>query len=145
MLALTAEKINCTSQTPQSSMLQPLSPTSISPSGHIKVLSTLQIADAAHPSIYACGDVIGAETPCPNARSAMHQATVVARNILRVVGGKAPKHEYKHHWIETFIKLTLGLVPKSHAAANSTRILSISLLANNRLAGPVGNLHGRRG
>ncbi|OAA78710.1 hypothetical protein LEL_02196 [Akanthomyces lecanii RCEF 1005] len=34
---------------------------------------------------------------------------VAAENILLAIDGKAPKHEYRHAWPESLIKLTLGL------------------------------------
>ncbi|KAK9441680.1 Pyridine nucleotide-disulfide oxidoreductase, NAD-binding domain protein [Metarhizium brunneum] len=101
--------LNCTGQSPCSELLSSLSPQSISTNGYIKVKPTLQIADDECPNVYACGEVADTETPCPNARSAMRQAATVAKNILSVVDGKQPKHVYRHHWVDTFIKLTLGL------------------------------------
>ncbi|TWU75876.1 hypothetical protein ED733_005645 [Metarhizium rileyi] len=101
--------LNCTGQSPCSDVLRSLSPQSVSSDGHIQVKPTLQIADDEFPNIYACGDVTDTETPCPNARSAMRQAATVARNVLRVVDGKQPTHVYRHHWVDSFIKLTLGL------------------------------------
>lgn len=40
----------------------------------------------------------------------MQQSVVAAENILLAIDGKAPKHEYRHAWPESLIKLTLGLV-----------------------------------
>lgn len=75
---------------------------------------TLQITDERYPNIYACGDVTDMpQVPCPNARSAMRQAATVAKNLLRSIDGKKPSREYEHHWADTFIKLTLGLVSNS--------------------------------
>ncbi|KAL7805435.1 FAD/NAD(P)-binding domain-containing protein [Trichoderma aethiopicum] len=101
--------INCTGQRPLSEVLSSLSPSSISSTGHIKIKPTLQIADESLPNVYACGDVADTNTPNPNARSAMRQATVVAENILLAVAGKAPRHIYDNAWADGAIKLTLGL------------------------------------
>lgn len=103
-------QLNCTGQSPCSELLAGLSPQSISSGGYIRVKPTLQIADEAYSNIYACGDVADTETPCPNARSAMRQAATVAANVLSVVDGRKPERVYRHHWVDTFIKLTLGLV-----------------------------------
>ncbi|TFB07809.1 Apoptosis-inducing factor 2 [Trichoderma ghanense] len=101
--------VNCTGQRPLSEVLSNLSPTSISSTGHIKIKPTLQIADDSLPNVYACGDVADTNTPNPNARSAMRQATVVAENILLAVAGKTPRHVYENLWADGAIKLTLGL------------------------------------
>ncbi|PTB69022.1 FAD/NAD(P)-binding domain-containing protein [Trichoderma citrinoviride] len=101
--------INCTGQRPLSEVLSNLSPSSISPTGHIKIKPTLHIADGSLPNVYACGDVAETNTPNPNARSAMRQATVVADNILLAVAGKSPHHVYENLWADGVIKLTLGL------------------------------------
>lgn len=70
----------------------------------------MQIADDQLSNIYACGDVALTGVPKPNARSAMHQATVVADNVVLAAMGKMPRHKYKPHWADGVIKLTLGLV-----------------------------------
>ncbi|KND86892.1 Apoptosis-inducing factor 2 [Tolypocladium ophioglossoides CBS 100239] len=101
--------VNCTGQKPSSEILANLSPSIISPNGHIKVKSTLQVADVQLPNVYACGDVANTNTPNPNARSAMRQAAVVADNILLVARGKDPRNEYANYWPDGVIKLTLGL------------------------------------
>ncbi|RFU78998.1 apoptosis-inducing factor [Trichoderma arundinaceum] len=101
--------MNCTGQRPLSDVIVALSPNSISSTGHIKVKSTLQIADDALPNVYTCGDVAETKTPNPNSRSAMRQATVVADNILLAVGGKKPSYIYENFWADGVIKLTLGL------------------------------------
>ncbi|TQV99344.1 mercuric reductase [Cordyceps javanica] len=116
--------INCTGQTPNSSILATLSPTSISPAGYIKVKPTLQLMDARFPNIYSCGDVTDTDVPTPNARAAMQQSVVAAENILLAVEGKAPQHEYRHSWPESFIKLTLGLDRSvTHLSDGKTDIL----------------------
>lgn len=70
----------------------------------------MQIADDQLPNIYACGDVAHTGVPKPNARSAMHQAAIVADNLVLAAMGKTPKHKYTPHWADGVIKLTLGLV-----------------------------------
>lgn len=102
--------MNCTGQRPLSDVIATLSPTSISSTGHIKVKPSLQIADDSLPNIYTCGDVADTNTPNPNSRSAMRQATIVADNILRAVAGKNPSYVYENKWADGVIKLTLGLV-----------------------------------
>ncbi|KAL6875087.1 FAD/NAD(P)-binding domain-containing protein [Trichoderma novae-zelandiae] len=101
--------INCTGQRPLSEVISSLSANSVSPTGHIKVNPTLQIADNSLPNVYACGDVAETNTPNPNSRSAMRQATVVADNILLAAAGKAPRNIYENLWADGVIKLTLGL------------------------------------
>lgn len=87
-----------------------LSPASISPSGHLRVKPTLQLADDKLPNVYACGDVADTKTPNPNARSAMRQASIVAENVLSVATGGKPRYTYENSWSDGMIKLTLGLV-----------------------------------
>ncbi|KAM0254005.1 hypothetical protein ACHAQJ_006975 [Trichoderma viride] len=101
--------MNCTGQRPLSDVIANLSPNSISSTGHIKVKPSLQITDDSLPNVYTCGDVADTNTPNPNARSAMHQATVVADNILLAVAGKKPSYVYENLWADGVIKLTLGL------------------------------------
>ena len=89
-----------------------LAPGSISPSGHIKVRPTLQIADDTLSNIFVCGDVAdtSAHMSNPNARSAMRQAEIVADNVILVTRGKEPRYTYTPQWGDGLIKLTLGLV-----------------------------------
>ncbi|KAK5637708.1 hypothetical protein RRF57_013423 [Xylaria bambusicola] len=101
--------LDCTSQRPSSALISQLSPASISPSGHLRVKPTLQLADDRFPNIYACGDVADTKTPNPNARSAMRQASIVAENILSITTGGKPRHKYENSWSDGVIKLTLGL------------------------------------
>ncbi|KAJ8123755.1 hypothetical protein O1611_g9520 [Lasiodiplodia mahajangana] len=101
--------VDCTGQQPSSGIMSELSPTSISPSGHLRVKPTLQLADEELPNVYACGDVADTETPNPNARSAMRQASIVAENILSVVADGKPRYTYENNWADGVIKLTLGL------------------------------------
>ncbi|KAL7951742.1 FAD/NAD(P)-binding domain-containing protein [Trichoderma barbatum] len=101
--------INCMGQKPFSGVIANLSPNSISSTGHIKVKPTLQISDDSLPNVFTCGDVAETNTPNPNSRSAMRQATVVADNILLAVSGKKPHYTYENYWADGVIKLTLGL------------------------------------
>lgn len=110
LLVLTADQVKCIGQKPNSHILDDISSAAISDSGYIKVLPTLQIADKTHCNIYAIGDVAETNIPMPNARSARQQASIAASNILSSVKGKSPSTFYKYHWMEGFIKLTLGLV-----------------------------------
>ncbi|KAL2008372.1 hypothetical protein VTN00DRAFT_8354 [Thermoascus crustaceus] len=99
--------IKCIGQKPNSSLIAELSPSSITESGHIKVLPTLQIADEAHRNIYAIGDVADTGS-IKNGRAAIEQAQFVAENIVRAIKGKKPL-EYHPQWFEGFTELTLGL------------------------------------
>ncbi|KAL8381589.1 hypothetical protein RB595_005733 [Gaeumannomyces hyphopodioides] len=102
--------ISCAGQRPASDVLAGLSPGSISESGHVRVLPTLQVADDSLPNVFACGDVADTGTANPNGRAAVKQAEVVADNILAMaVGGGRPCAEYKAHWADGAIKLTMGL------------------------------------
>ncbi|KAI0179571.1 FAD/NAD(P)-binding domain-containing protein [Hypoxylon sp. FL1284] len=101
--------VNCTGQRPDSKLIAQLSPSSISESGHILTKPTLQIQDESLPNIYVCGDVAETNTPHPNSRSAAHQATTCAFNVLSCAEGNKPKETYESHWMEGGIKLTLGL------------------------------------
>lgn len=102
-------QINCTGQRPSSGALMNLVPAVVSPSGHVRVKPTLQIADDSLPNIFACGDVIETDLPNPSGRSAAVQASVVSDNILQSVQGLEPSHVYSHGY-QSMIKLTLGLV-----------------------------------
>ncbi|KAL4984514.1 hypothetical protein BDW68DRAFT_180596 [Aspergillus falconensis] len=101
--------INCTGQKPSSDAFACISPSIISPSGHIRIKPTLQIADDSLPNVYACGDVADTKAPNTNAFIATRQAGIVADNILLAVEGKAAQRKYEHMWIDNGIKLTLGL------------------------------------
>ncbi|KAI9035589.1 NAD(P)/FAD-dependent oxidoreductase [Aspergillus affinis] len=101
--------INCTGQKPSSDAFLGLSPSILTPSGHIKIKPTLQIADDSLPNVYVCGDVADTKAPNTNAFIATCQGGIVADNILLAVEGKAPRHKYEHMWLDNSIKLTLGL------------------------------------
>ncbi|KLU81740.1 hypothetical protein MAPG_00821 [Magnaporthiopsis poae ATCC 64411] len=113
--------ISCVGQRPSSNILADLSPTSISASGHVRVLPTLQVADASLPNVFACGDVADTGTTNPNARAAVKQSIVVADNILAMIlgGGSGDEQQqqqqqelpakYEPHWADGLIKLTIGL------------------------------------
>lgn len=47
----------CTGMTPQSSILQGLSPNSIQDDGFIRTRKTLQIGDEQLPNVFAVGDI----------------------------------------------------------------------------------------
>ncbi|KAJ5471087.1 FAD/NAD(P)-binding domain-containing protein [Penicillium desertorum] len=101
--------VNCSGQRPSSALVSDLSPDAISPTGHIRVKPDLQIRDDSLPNVYVCGDVADAGVRSPNARSAMHQATTVAKNIVQAVTGNTPTETYLPFWADSVIKLTLGL------------------------------------
>ncbi|KAK3356696.1 hypothetical protein B0T25DRAFT_497387 [Lasiosphaeria hispida] len=101
--------INCTGQRPASDIIAELSPDSISPTGHIKVKPTLQIADDSLPNIYVCGDVSETHDSNPNSRIAARQAQIAADNIVSVVRGRAKRRTYSPEFGDGVIKLTLGL------------------------------------
>ncbi|KAK1750342.1 apoptosis-inducing factor 2 [Echria macrotheca] len=101
--------INCTGQKPASDIITGLAPKAISPSGHIKVKPTLQIADDTLPNVYVCGDVAETHESNPNSRIASRQAQVAADNVVLAVRGKTPKHTYTPKFGDGVIKLTLGL------------------------------------
>ena len=102
--------MSCVGQKPASHIFSILLPHAILPSGHIKVLSTMQVAEDHLHRVYACGDVTETGTRNPNGRSAVFQAQVVARNIIQDVMGSAPCENFTPHWGLEVIKLTLGLV-----------------------------------
>lgn len=101
-------QIKCIGQKPNSGLIAELSPSSISESGYIKVLPTLQIADEAHGNIYAIGDVADTGS-IKNGRAAVEQAQFVAENIVRAIKGKRSL-KYRPQWFEGITDLTLGLV-----------------------------------
>ncbi|KAF2658334.1 putative AMID-like mitochondrial oxidoreductase [Lophiostoma macrostomum CBS 122681] len=108
--------IPTTGQTPNSTLLYNLSPTSISKStSRILVHPTLQIIDSSYPHVFALGDV--AETGGPKmARAAHSQSEIAVANILRLISvtQSEPKvhpelKPYKPNFaFEGSIKLTLG-------------------------------------
>lgn len=68
---------------------------------------TLQLSNPAHSHIFALGDV--AETPGPKmARAGMMQADIVVSNILSLIKGKEASNDYKPHFMEGALKLSLG-------------------------------------
>lgn len=100
-------QIKCVGQKPNSNLLTEISPSSISPSGHIKVLPTLQIADPTYRNIFAIGDVTDA--PIKNGRSAVEQGQFVSKNIVRAIKGQKLQ-DYHAQWWEGLTEVTLGLV-----------------------------------
>ncbi|KAJ9192664.1 hypothetical protein DTO164E3_8247 [Paecilomyces variotii] len=101
--------IKCVGQKPSSNLLTEISPSSISPSGHIKVLPTLQIADPTYRNIFAIGDVTDA--PIKNGRSAVEQGQFVSKNIVRAIKGQKLQ-DYHAQWWEGLTEVTLGLKKK---------------------------------
>ncbi|CAG8960263.1 hypothetical protein HYFRA_00012783, partial [Hymenoscyphus fraxineus] len=108
--------IPCTGQTPNSSLLEAISPSSISTQNHrILVHPSLQIQQHKKidgspdlRNVFALGDV--AETGGPKmARAGLFQAEVVRSNIIRLIAGRRLK-EYKPMAMEGALKLTLGKV-----------------------------------
>ncbi|RAL11216.1 NAD(P)/FAD-dependent oxidoreductase [Aspergillus homomorphus CBS 101889] len=99
--------VKCVGQRPNSGLVAKVSPLSVTESGHIRVRPSLQLADEACSRIYAAGDVIEVNT-VQNARGALQQAEVVARNIVRAIKGKRLV-VYRPNWWESATKLTLGL------------------------------------
>ena len=96
-------QVKCVGQRPNSH----LTPSVVSPSGHIQVRDTLQLADPTMDHVYAAGDIIDRDIG-KNGRTAMEQAQVVARNIIRHIRGKSLV-EYRSRWWEGATKLTVGL------------------------------------
>ncbi|KAF2179497.1 putative amid-like NADH oxidoreductase [Zopfia rhizophila CBS 207.26] len=105
--------IPCTGQTPNSTLIATLSPTSLSRTSRILVYPTLQLANISYPNVFAFGDV--AETGGPKmARAAFFQVEIVLENILRMTKAKVrlaslKLKEYQPRLdFEGSIKLTLG-------------------------------------
>lgn len=80
---------------------------SVSPSGHIQVRPSLQLADPSLGSVYAAGDIIDRDI-IKNGRAAIEQAQIVAQNIVRQIQGKQLV-TYQAQWWEGATKLTMGL------------------------------------
>ncbi|EJT99770.1 FAD/NADP-binding domain-containing protein [Dacryopinax primogenitus] len=99
--------ILCTGQVPLSGLLRPLSPSSITPSGHIHVKPALQLDDPNYPKIFAIGDV--ADTGGQKAaRPGFKQAIIVAKNIKTLADAHGGHRWYKGD--PSGIHLTLGMV-----------------------------------
>ncbi|CAO2655304.1 Nn.00g103680.m01.CDS01 [Neocucurbitaria sp. VM-36] len=102
----------CTGQTPNSAILNTLAPKAISKqSGRILVKPTLQLQptdNPPYPNIFALGDV--AEHGGPRmARAVFMQAGIVRDNIMELLKGRSPSHQYSpRDWIEGAIQLTVG-------------------------------------
>lgn len=108
-IALTLlHQIKCIGQKPNSHLVPFLSPDTFSRSGHVRVQSSLQVADEKFPHIYAAGDVIEVDG-FKNARAAFQQGQIVAENISRSIRGTSFV-EYRPEWWEGTTKLTLGIV-----------------------------------
>ena len=102
--------MDCTGQKPASGLLQTLSPSSVTDSGHIRVRPTLQVDDDELSHVYACGDVADRNLQTPNGRSAANQGSIAADNIIASIFGRKRKRTYDNNWADNTIKLTLGLV-----------------------------------
>ncbi|KAF1847080.1 FAD/NAD(P)-binding domain-containing protein [Cucurbitaria berberidis CBS 394.84] len=104
--------LSCTGQNPNSGILSTFLPEVISKqTGRILVKPTLQLqpaGDSAFPNIFALGDV--AEHGGPRMARAVHvQAGIVRDNILELIKGRSPSHEYSpQRWIEGSIQMTVG-------------------------------------
>lgn len=96
-------QVKCIGQKPNSNLLS----FSVSPSGHIQVRPTLQLADPPTNNVYAAGDIIDRDI-IKNGRAAIEQAQIVAKNIVRQIQGKN-LIEYQPQWWERATKLTMGL------------------------------------
>ncbi|KAJ3339437.1 hypothetical protein HDU93_008252 [Gonapodya sp. JEL0774] len=87
----------CTGLKPQSAPLLSLSPSSIdTKTGFVKVLPTLQIADASFPNVFVCGDIADTQD-MKLARMAFAQSTVAVDNILTLIAASSssPSPEHK--------------------------------------------------
>ncbi|KAN0064182.1 hypothetical protein ACQY0O_003349 [Thecaphora frezii] len=102
----------CTGQTPRSSLIAALSPSSLTESGFVRVLPTLQLdsreLEPHHARcIFAIGDV--AHTGATKTvRAAMPQIQVVTQNVLQLLGNEEAKHVFEPSKT-VGIHLTLGL------------------------------------
>ncbi|KAF8579871.1 FAD/NAD-P-binding domain-containing protein [Ramaria rubella] len=94
-------------QTPQSSLITSLSPSSITHKGFISVRPTLQLDDKTNPNVFAIGD-IGDTGANKAARPGMAQAKLVARNIIHLISGK-PRELEVYRFDPPAIHLTLGI------------------------------------
>jgi apoptosis-inducing factor 2 len=110
-------QIKSTGQGFASSLISRLTPTSISASGGIDILPTLQVKDPNFRNIFAIGDVVDFGRHL-NSLSACFQADTAARNIVSAIAGSKMR-EYSPQWWENGIKLTLGIV--SHHSCRLTQ------------------------
>ncbi|KAG4429921.1 hypothetical protein IFR05_014599 [Cadophora sp. M221] len=105
--------IPCTGQTPNSSIVEHFSPSSISPLTH-RILGNKKLqlkddlkADTTIKNIFALGDV--AETGGPKfARAGGAQAEIVRENIVALIKGKKELSDYVPSALEGSLKLSLG-------------------------------------
>lgn len=100
--------MKCVGQSPNSKLIQALSPESISETGHVKVRPTLQLSDTSFKNIYAAGDIVDMDN-IKNGRAAVEQAQAVAQNIVRSIKSQN-QLEYRPQWWEGMTKLHVGLV-----------------------------------
>lgn len=101
-----------------SSLSRFLDPSTFNASGHVRVETSLQVADDNFPRIYAAGDLIDAGN-IKTARSVFEQGQVVAQNIVRAIQGRQ-QVEYHQQWWEGMTKITVGLVRKRFLEQNHT-------------------------
>jgi NADH dehydrogenase FAD-containing subunit len=109
-----SSQLSCTGQTPNTSILNTFLPEAISKrTGRILVKPTLQLQlgdESAFPNVFALGDV--AEHGGPRmARAVYVQAGIVRDNVLELIRGGSPSHQYSpQFWFEGSIQLTIGKV-----------------------------------
>ncbi|BGP03802.1 hypothetical protein JCM10021v2_007550 [Rhodotorula toruloides] len=106
--------IHALGQTPNSSLLSTLSPSSILPSGYIRVTPALLVSPSSASEtaalggrVFALGDV--AESGAPKAaRPALEQARIVAGNVVKVLQGQESESFETYTPTPAAIHLTLG-------------------------------------
>ncbi|GEM11249.1 amid-like NADH oxidoreductase [Rhodotorula toruloides] len=107
--------IHALGQTPNSSVLSTLSPSSILPSGYIRVSPSLLVspssaseAAALDGKVFALGDVADSGAP-KAARPALEQARIVARNVVKALEGQGVESFETYTPSPAAIHLTLGI------------------------------------
>ncbi|KAJ8291484.1 Fe-regulated protein 8 [Rhodotorula toruloides] len=106
--------IHALGQTPNSSLLSTLSPSSILPTGYIRVTPSLLVCPSSASEaaelggkVFALGDV--AESGAPKAaRPALEQARIVAGNVVKVLRGQGRESLETNTPTPAAIHLTLG-------------------------------------
>lgn len=104
-----------TGQRPVAAFLETLSPHALSPkTGGVAVKPTLQLADPAHPNVFAVGDVAEHGGP-KQARPGFRQAQIVTENMQKLEKARQEGREVKEEELETYtpdpagIHLSLGI------------------------------------
>jgi len=100
--------IRATGHVPISAPLRTLAPDCIASDGYISVRPTLQLADPAHPTVFAIGDVADTKNQ-KSARRGVQHAHVVAENIARLAAGDADAELSEYSQVPWRIILSLGL------------------------------------